>query len=198
MHAPHQHTAEGNIRLAFFTNLLFTLIEFVGGFLTHSMSIVSESVHDLGCTLTLGLSWLFEKKDHAFTGAVVGAVVLVVSSIVVIAESIGLLTHPEEVSADGMLWVALLGIAFKGFAVWKTHHGHDANERMVSLHLLGDCLGWVVVLACSIVLKYHNIPWLDAALSIAISLFVLYGVIYNLWWAIQEHSKQANEGEKAE
>ena len=72
----HEHTAVGNIRVAFFTNLVFTLIELVGGWLTNSMAIVGESFHDLGCTLTLGLSWIMEKKNHQLTGAVLNAVVL--------------------------------------------------------------------------------------------------------------------------
>lgn len=185
IHHIHEHTAAGNIGIAFFTNLLFTAIELVGGWLTNSMSIVSDSIHDLGCTLTLGLSWLFEKKNHVLTGAVINAVVLMVSSIIVIIECIQRLINPEEVSAKGMFWVALLGILFKGFAMWKTHRSHDVNEHMVSLHLLSDCLGWVVVLINSIVLMYVDIPWLDSALSIAITLFILYSVIYNLVVALK-------------
>lgn len=185
IHHIHEHTAAGNIGVAFFTNLLFTAIELVGGWLTNSMSIVSDSIHDLGCTLTLGLSWLFEKKNHVLTGAVINAVVLTVSSIIVIIECIQRLINPEEVSAKGMFWVALLGILFKGFAMWKTHRSHDVNEHMVSLHLLSDCLGWVVVLINSIVLMYVDIPWLDSALSIAITLFILYSVIYNLVVALK-------------
>ena len=185
IHHIHEHTAAGNIGIAFFTNLLFTAIELVGGWLTNSMSIVSDSIHDLGCTLTLGLSWLFEKKNHVFTGAVINAVVLTVSSIIVIIECIQRLANPEEVSAKGMFWVALLGILFKGFAMWKTHRSHDVNEHMVSLHLLSDCLGWMVVLINSIVLMYVDIPWLDSVLSIAITLFILYSVIYNLVVALK-------------
>ena len=186
----HEHTAVGNIKVAFFTNLLFTLIELVGGWLTNSMAIVGESFHDLGCTLTLGLSWVLEKKNHQLAGAIINAVILTISSIVVIVECIGRLAHPETVNVKGMFWVALLGIAFKGFAMWKTHKNHSVNEKMVSLHLLGDCLGWVVVLINSIVLMVVDVPWLDSALSIVITLFILYNVVYNLFIALRDRKNQ--------
>ncbi|MBR4526874.1 MAG: cation transporter [Bacteroidaceae bacterium] len=189
-HHAHQHTAVGNIRVAFFTNLVFTVIELVGGWLTNSMAIVGESFHDLGCTLTLGLSWLLEKKNHQLAGAIINAVILTVSSVVVIVECIGRLAHPESVNANGMFWVALLGILFKGFAVWKTHRDHSINEKMVSLHLLGDCLGWVVVLINSIVLMVVDVPWLDSVLSIVITLFILYNVVYNLFIALRDRKNQ--------
>jgi len=188
-HHLHEHTAVGNIRTAFFTNLVFTVIELVGGWLTNSMAIVGESFHDLGCTLTLGLSWLLEKKNHQLAGAIVNAVILTVSSVVVIIECIERLSSPETVNAKGMFWVALLGIVFKGFAVWKTHKSHSVNEKMVSLHLLGDCLGWVVVLINSIVLMIVDIPWLDSVLSILITLFILYNVVYNLVVALKQTPK---------
>ena len=186
----HEHTAVGNIRAAFFTNLVFTIIELVGGWLTNSMAIVGESFHDLGCTVTLGLSWLLEKKNRQLTGAIINAVILTISSIVVIVECIGRLAQPETIDVKGMFWVALLGIAFKGFAVWKTHHNHSINEKMVSLHLLGDCLGWVVVLINSVVLMMVDIPWLDSVLSILITLFILYNVVYNLVVALVNRKKQ--------
>ena len=189
-HHMHEHTAVGNIKVAFLTNFVFTIIELVGGWLTNSMAIVGESFHDLGCTVTLGLSWLLEKKNRQLTGAIINAVILTVSSIVVIVECIGRLAQPETIDVKGMFWVALLGIAFKGFAVWKTHRNHSINEKMVSLHLLGDCLGWVVVLINSVVLMVVDIPWLDSVLSILITLFILYNVVYNLVVALINRKKK--------
>ena len=192
IHHVHEHTAVGNIKVAFFMNLIFTAIELVGGWLTNSMAIVGESFHDLGCTLTLGLSWLLEKKERQLLGALINAAILTVSSVIVIVECVGRLVQPETVDAKGMFWVALIGIVFKGLAVWRTHRSHSVNEKMVSLHLLGDCLGWVVVLINSIVLMVVNVPWLDAVLSILITLFILYSVVYNLVNAIRNRRLSDN------
>lgn len=185
----HEHSVEGNILVAFLTNLALTLIELLGGALTNSMAVLSDAIHDLGCTLTLCLAWVFEKKNYSLAGALVNAIVLTISSVVVIYESVTRLFHPEEVSAKGMFWVAVVAILFKGFAVWRTRHGSNLNEHLVSLHLLGDFLGWIVILLNSILLMFVSIPWLDSVLSIIITVFILYNVVYNLVVTLRNHSK---------
>ena len=190
----HGNGAGKNILSAFFINLTFTVISLIGGWLTNSMAIISDSIHDLGCTVSIALAWVFEriaghKPTSRFTfgyrrftllGAFVNAFILLSGSAVVLYESIGRLTHPEEVDAEGMLWFALLAILFKGLAVWRTWKGSSVNQRMVSLHLLGDCLGWVAVLLGSIVMLFVEFPLLDPMLSVCISLYILYNVVHNL------------------
>ncbi|PWG69194.1 cation transporter, partial [Enterococcus hirae] len=56
----HHHHTTKNLRVAFFLNLAFTVIELIGGLLTNSMAILSEALHDLGDSLSLGLSWYFQ------------------------------------------------------------------------------------------------------------------------------------------
>ncbi|WP_041067134.1 cation transporter [Thiolapillus brandeum] len=70
-HHDHHHSGE-RIGFAFFLNFIFTIIEFVGGVLTNSTSIMADAVHDLGDTLAIGLGWLLDKSgrksaDHRFT-----------------------------------------------------------------------------------------------------------------------------------
>ena len=190
----HSDGAGKNILSAFFINLTFTVIAIIGGWLTNSMAIISDAIHDLGCTVSIALAWGFEriaghKPTHRFTfgyrrftllGAFVNAFILLGGSSVVLYESIKRLAHPEEVNAEGMLWFALLAILFKGLAAWRTWKGASVNQRMVSLHLLGDCLGWVAVLLGSIVMIFVKVPLLDPILSVCISLYILYNVVHNL------------------
>lgn len=56
----HHHGETKNIRVAFFLNLLFTIIEIIDGFLTNSLAIISDALHDLGDSLSLGLAWYFQ------------------------------------------------------------------------------------------------------------------------------------------
>lgn len=190
----HSEGAGRNILSAFFINLTFTVISLVGGWLTNSMAIISDSIHDLGCTLSIALAWVFERiaghgptarfnfgyRRFTLLGAFINAFILLSGSSVVFLESIRRLISPVEVNASGMLWFALLAIVFKGLAVWRTWRGASVNQRMVSLHLLGDCLGWVVVLLASIVMLFVEIPLLDPILSVCISLYILYNVVHNL------------------
>lgn len=190
----HSEATGSNILSAFFINLAFTVISLIGGWLTNSMAIISDSIHDLGCTLSIALAWVFEriaghKPTRHFTfgyqrftllGAFINAFILLSGSSVVLYESIKRLMSPEEVNAEGMLWFALLAILFKGVAAWRTWRGSSVNQRMVSLHLLGDCLGWVAVLIASFVMMFVQIPLLDPILSVCISLYILCNVVHNL------------------
>ena len=190
----HGNGAGKNILSAFFINLSFTVISIIGAWLTNSIAIISDAIHDLGCTVSIALAWLFEriaghKPTRRFTfgyrrftllGAFVNAFILLGGSSIVLYESVGRLAHPEKVDAEGMLWFALLAILFKGLAAWRTWKGDSVNQRMVSLHLLGDCLGWVAVLLGSVVMLFVEVPLLDPILSVCISLYILYNVVRNL------------------
>lgn len=183
-----------NILSAFFINLTFTIISLIGGWLTNSLAILSDSIHDLGCTVSIALAWLFERlsghkptsrftfgyRRFALLGAFVNAFILLAGSSIVLHESIDRLAHPTAIDAEGMLWFALLAILFKGLAAWRTWKGASVNQRMVSLHLLGDCLGWVAVLVGSIIMLFVDVPLLDPILSVAISIYILYNVVHNL------------------
>ncbi|AZJ32226.1 cobalt-zinc-cadmium efflux system protein [Tenacibaculum mesophilum] len=194
-HHHHSHgNSTGNIAVAFFLNLAFTIIEFIGGFYTNSLAIMSDALHDLGDSLSLGLSWYFQKKStkkankkysygykrFSLLGAIINSIVLVIGSVFIIKEAIPRVINPESADAKGMMWLAVLGIIVNGAAVLKLKKGTSINERVVSLHLLEDVLGWGVVLIASIVMQFWNIPVLDPVLSIAIAGFVLYNVYKNI------------------
>ncbi len=60
----HSHSAIKNIKLAFFLNFGFTILEFIGGFYLNSVAIMSDALHDLGDSFSLGLSWFLEGKSN--------------------------------------------------------------------------------------------------------------------------------------
>ena len=49
------------IFIAFFLNLIFSVIELVGGLLTGSVAVISDSVHDFGDSISIGISYFLEK-----------------------------------------------------------------------------------------------------------------------------------------
>lgn len=192
MHQHSHHTS--NIKVAFFLNLGFTIIELVGGILTNSVAIMSDALHDLGDSFSLGLAWYFEKisekeRDDQFSfgykrfsllGALVNSIILLVGSVFILTKTIPRLLHPEPTNAHGMLWIAILGIIINGVAVFRLKGGKNLNEKVISLHLLEDVFGWIAVFIGSIVMIYTEITIIDPILSILISCFILYNVFKNL------------------
>lgn len=190
----HAHADVKNIKTAFFLNFSFTIIEFVGGLLTNSVAILSDAVHDLGDSFSLGLSWYFQKvakkprtkeytygyKRFSLLGAVINSVVLLVGSILILIHAIPRLFNPQHPDVKGMLLLAVLGVIINGLAVFRLRKGSSINERVVSLHLLEDVLGWLAVLIGAGIMYFVDAPFIDPLLSILISLYILYNVYRNI------------------
>ena len=198
-HDHSHHHAEGNVKVAFFLNLSFTIIEIIGGLYTNSLAILSDALHDLGDSLSLGLSWYFQRlskkgrtpkfsfgyKRFSLLGAIINSIVLVVGAVIVLSHAIPQLWNPEESNAKGMMYLAILGIVVNGAAVLKLRKGESLNEKVVSLHLLEDFLGWVAVLIGSIIMMLTDAPFIDPLLSVLISIFVLFNVYKSLKQSLQ-------------
>lgn len=191
----HDHShAEGNLKVAFFLNLTFTIIEFIGGILTNSIAILSDALHDLGDTGSLGLAWYFEKLSHKkpssqhtygyrrfrLLGGLITGFVLTVGLCFILFNSFKRLANPEPVNATGMMALAVLGILVNGAAVLRVKKGSSITERIVSWHLLEDVLGWVAVLIGAFVMSLWELPIIDPLLSIGISSFIIWNVFRNL------------------
>ncbi len=193
-HHHHDHASQGNIAAALFLNALFVIIEVVGGVWTNSIAILSDALHDFGDCLSLGMAWYLQKKSRqerdahysygykrfSLMGSVFLSGILLVSSIWMLVEAVDRLAHPVAVHAQGMLWLAVLGILINGAAALRVKKGTSLNERAVYLHIMEDALGWIAVLIVSIVMIFIELPILDPILSIAISLWVLWHVYGNL------------------
>ena len=106
--------------------------------------------------------------------------VLVVSSIFVIRESILRFMEPKTADAPGMILLAVLGIIVNGAAVLRMKGSASMNERAVFLHMMEDVLGWIAVLVGAIVMYFTSWSFIDPLMSVGISLWVLYNVFNNL------------------
>lgn len=206
----HGHTHHGdtkNLMVAFLLNLSFTILEIVGGLLTNSVAILSDAVHDLGDTFSLGLAWYFQKlskkerddlhtfgyRRYSIIGALVNGTILFLGCIFIFFETIPRLIEPEAVHPKGMLALSIIGIAVNGIAVFRLRKGHSINERVVSLHLLEDVLGWIAVFIGSIVILIWDIRIIDPILSLCITVYILFNIYKNLRSALKVILQQTPE-----
>ncbi|MEM7600002.1 MAG: cation diffusion facilitator family transporter [Verrucomicrobiota bacterium] len=194
MSADHDHSSSGNLKVAFFLNLGFTILEIIGGFWTNSIAILTDAVHDLADSISLGLAWYFDKissrgrtarhtygyRRFRLLGGLITGVMLLAGLGFVLYHAIGRLSNPQEVRAPGMLGLAVLGILFNGAAVLRVKSGTSLTEKLVSWHLIEDTLGWVAVLIGAGIMMIWDVPIVDPILSIGISLIVLWNVGRNL------------------
>lgn len=183
-----------NIRIAFWINTAFTVFEAIGGWYTNSLAILSDAVHDLGDSLSLGLAWYFQHlatrgRDGNYTygyrrfsllGALINSLVLTIGSIYIIVEAIPRVKAPESTMSEGMAVLAFIGIVVNYVAMRQLQKGSSINERVVSLHLLEDVLGWVAVLIGAIIIYLTGWFIIDPLLSLVIASIILFNVVRNV------------------
>ena len=194
-HGHHHHRHGGsNIALAFWLNLSFCIIEFIGGVLTNSLAIMSDALHDLGDSIALGMAWQLERyagkqaddrysyghRRFSLLGALINTVILLVGGVFILSEAIPRLLQPEPVHAPGMLALAVLGVAVNGFAAYRLRHENTMNAKVMAWHLYEDLLGWLAVLIVSVVMIIKPMPILDPILSVLITLYITWNVVKNL------------------
>ena len=185
---------EKNILFAFILNLAFSIFEFFGGLFTNSVAILSDSIHDMGDALSIGISFFLEKKskkkpDNKYTygytrysvlGGLITTVILMVGSILVIYNAIGRIINPVAVDYQGMMLFAVIGVITNFVAAYLTKEGDSINQKSVNLHMLEDVLGWVVVLVGAIIMNYTDISIIDPIMSIGVAVFILINTLTNL------------------
>ena len=185
---------EKNILIAFILNFVFSLFEFVGGALTGSVAIISDAVHDIGDAASIGISYFLEHKskkqpDEVYTygygrfsviGGLITTVILLVGSIVVIYNAVLRIFNPTPIDYSGMIILALIGAAVNLIAAFVTREGDSINQRAVSLHMLEDVLGWIVVLIGAVVMRFTEFAVIDPIMSIGVAIFIFINAIKNL------------------
>lgn len=182
-----------NILIAFILNLTFSILEFIGGAFTNSVAIISDSVHDMGDALSIGISYFLEKKSqkqpnekytygyvrYSVLGSVITTVILLIGSIFIIYNSILRIINPVEINYNGMIIFAIFGVVINFVAAYFTREGDSLNQKSVNLHMLEDVLGWVVVLIGAVLMRIFDIKFLDPILSICVAVFILINAYKN-------------------
>jgi len=185
---------EKNILIAFLLNLLFSIIEFIGGAITNSVAIISDSIHDMGDAMSIGLSYFLERKstkrpDNKYTygyvrysvlGSIITSFILLGGCILIIYNAILRLFNPVQINYNGMIVLAILGALINFIAAYFTREGDSLNQKSVNLHMLEDVLGWLVVLIGAVIMRFTDISIIDPILSIGVALFILINALKTL------------------
>lgn len=190
----HDHSTIKNLKLGFWLNLFFSIFEILGGLYVNSIAIISDAIHDLGDSLSMGTAWYLENKSHkeadkkysfgyrrySLLGALINSIVIITGSILILYQVVVRLIHPEHSNALGMVVFAIIGIIVNGWIALRMNHSSSMNEKVAFWHTLEDVLGWAgVLIAALIILVYPN-PYIDPILSLLITGYILYGVVKRL------------------
>jgi cobalt-zinc-cadmium efflux system protein len=150
----HQHSHKRGITLAFWLNLMFSIIEIIGGIFTNSTAIIADAFHDFTDAFVIGLAILLEKlsgkkrtskfsygyRRFSLLSALGMSIFLLIGSVLMCVSAYNSFLNPKVVNSTGMLWLAVLGILINGFAFLRiknssehshhhNHHNHDHTHH---------------------------------------------------------------------
>ncbi len=186
-----QEDSEKELRFALILTFSIFFMEVAGGIISNSLALISDSVHVLGDAFSLLLSYLAIKIAqkppnlsktfgyHRFEvlAALVNGSTLSLISIAIFYKAYQRLVTPSEVDSVTMLAVASVGLVVNLFLA-KRLHSHaeeDLNIKSAFLHVVGDALASVAVIAGGIIIYFTGRYTVDPLLSFLIGGLILFG-----------------------
>lgn len=190
-------------------NLAFVVVEFVGGYLAHSLALISDAVHNLSDlpAMSLALFALYAQRRPAdpqrtygyqrsgVLAAFVNALLLVAVAGYIFYEAYQRFLSPVPVGTTLMVWVAVLGIGVNGgiaLAMWRGRR--DLNLRTVLIHNAGDAASNLGILAGALAIARTGWLLIDPLISVAIGAAVL----WTSWGILKETTNILLEGTPAD
>ena len=176
----------------------FVAVEIFAGIEAHSLALLSDAGHNFTDGLALLLAWFGfylearpanEVKTYGYhragvLSAFVNALTLLLLSAWIFYESALRLSQPRAVHEGVMMAVAAMGLVLNGGIMWALRPAsrHDLNLRGAFVHMLGDALGSVAIVAGAIVIRYTGWEQVDPALSMLIGILI----VWTAWDIIRE------------
>ncbi|HOQ80082.1 MAG TPA: cation diffusion facilitator family transporter [Candidatus Cloacimonadota bacterium] len=192
-HHHHHHIdpeaiSPSQFRFVALLNFVITLAEFIGGFLSGSLALVSDAVHNLSDTISIVLSYLAYKiskktNDHKRTfgykraeviAAFINSTSLIIISVYLLYEAGKRLYNPEEIKGWLMLIVATIGLISNLISMLLLHKSskHNMNIKSAYLHILGDTISSVGVILGGIAIILWKIYWIDPLVTALIAIYI--------------------------
>lgn len=201
-HHDHHHHHPGatgsRLKWSLAVTGVFVAIEVWAGFRAHSLALLSDAGHNFTDAVALFLSWFgvylqskpadeiktFGYHRAGVLAAFVNALTLIALSAWIFYESVARLRNPQPVNQMIMLAVAALALAINGGIMLSLRSASkdDINVRSAFIHMLGDALGSVAIIAGALVIKFTGWMRVDAALSIALAALI----VWTAWDIVRE------------
>ncbi|HXN41667.1 MAG TPA: cation diffusion facilitator family transporter [Myxococcaceae bacterium] len=184
-----RHSDRRRLWTALVLTAAIAVAEVVGGFMTNSLALISDAGHMLTDVSALGLSlvalWFAGKpanvkKTYGYyrleiLSALVNGMFLLAITAVILFESYQRFRNPEPIKLGPMIVVAAIGLLANLVALKVLHRRESLNVRGAFLHVFGDALSSVGVLAGAAVMWWTGWFQIDPIISAAISVVIVIG-----------------------
>ncbi|MEN6342675.1 MAG: cation diffusion facilitator family transporter [Methanospirillum sp.] len=189
-HAPgrDEHAATASsLRAAILITLLIFAVEVAGGYVSGSLSLVSDAVHMLGDLFALLLSLAAvllarQLPTNARTygyhraevlAAFVNGLVLIAVTAGILYSAVGRFRSPTAIEAPLMLVVAAVGLVANLVVILRLRGHGGLGVRSALLHVASDALSSAAVVGAGVVILFTGLTVVDPVLSVLIGLLIL-------------------------
>ena len=193
-HSHSHRKTTSNVNKAFIIgillNLVYVLVEFVVGYISNSMSLLSDAGHNLSDVFTLVLSLIafrlakvknndkltYGYRKASILTALFNSVLLVIVVLVIGYQAIIRFFNPVEVNSISVIIMASIGIVINALSAFLffREKNKDLNIKSAYLHLIADALVSLGVVVTGVVIYFTGLPWIDSVVSIVIAFIILY------------------------
>jgi len=185
-HSP-EHTAR-NLAITVVLNGIITVAQFVGGIVSGSLALISDALHNLSDVISVVLAYLahrigmrpqtlkstFGFKRAEILAAFINAITLIAISVYLMVEAGKRFLNPKEIDYRWMLGLGILGFIANGLSVLILQHNKEENLniRAAYLHLIGDALTSLAVIAGAVFIWLFQVYWIDPLVTVLISVYI--------------------------
>ena len=190
----HSHNSKDlkgqKLLISILLNIVITVAQVIGGFVSGSLSLLSDALHNFSDVISLIVSYVAAKlskqkasidrtfgyKRAEILAAFVNASTLIIVAIILIFEAVKRFKNPQEIESGLVIWLAVVAIIGNGLSVLllRKDSKNNINMRSAYLHLFTDMLASVAVLIGGLLMKYYQLFWVDSLLTLLIALYLIW------------------------
>lgn len=184
----HNHTEE-KLWLVFAISVGVFVLEVVGGILSNSLALISDSLHVMLDFTAIGISLIafrIAKRHHSsslsfgfhraeIVAALINGISLIGVSAFIFFEAYRRFQHPQNVETN-----TLLGFAIAGFVanlvmamLLKKESKSNLNIKGSYTHVIGDMLSSVGVIVGGFIISFTNYSIIDPIVSVGIGILII-------------------------
>ena len=194
-HHGHVHgpTSGKRLWISLAVTLLFCAGEAIAGLVSHSLALVSDAGHNLSDAVALGLAAYAVAAVKKPAGgrhtygyvristltALFNSSTLVIIAFWIALEAIGRFRHPEPIAGTLMISVATISVLMNTVIALALAGDakHSLNSRAAFIHMAGDALSAVAVVAAGFIVRSTGWLYADPIVSLLIAAFILWSAV---------------------
>jgi cobalt-zinc-cadmium efflux system protein len=180
-----------SMKIALIITLVFLLVEIAGGLLSGSLALISDAGHmfsdvlslvlSLGA-MTLALQLPTKERTYGYHrgeifAAFINSLLLIGVSAGILWEAYQRVLNPAPVQGGLMLIVACIGLVANLGVVFLLHGSHNLNVRSAFLHVVGDTVSSLAVIAAAVWISLTGQLIADPILSGIIAVLIVISAV---------------------